>query len=139
MDHFIDITTNLNERTITIYDSGIGMTREQIVENLGTIAKSGSDTFRNLVEDDMKSPDSSTADNIIGQFGVGFYSSFIVSDLVEVYSKAGADAPGVKWASEGFGDYEVSNISNLEFACFLSKKCTIRLLCETSTLTTTTS
>lgn len=82
---------------------------------MGTIARSGSGEFRNLVEDDMKSPDSSTADNIIGQFGVGFYSSFIVSDLVEVYSKTSADAQGVKWASEGFGDYEVSNISNLDF------------------------
>ena len=82
---------------------------------MGAIARSGSDMFKNLVEDDLKSPDSSTADNIIGQFGVGFYSSFIVSDLVEVYSKAGPDAQGVKWSSEGFGDYEVSNISNLEF------------------------
>jgi molecular chaperone HtpG len=53
LDHQIDITTNLNERIISIYDSGIGMTRDQIVENLGTIARSGSSMFKSEVEDDL--------------------------------------------------------------------------------------
>lgn len=91
------------------------MSREEIIENLGTIAKSSSETFRNFVDADAQSPDSSTADNIIGQFGVGFYSSFIVADLVEVYSKSIDGKSGVKWSSDGTGDYEIANISNLEF------------------------
>ena len=55
------------------------------------------------------------AENIIGQFGVGFYSSFIVSDQVEVYSKSAIDGQGVKWSSDGTGEYEVANVDNLDF------------------------
>ena len=82
------MSTNEKERTLTIFDTGIGMTRDQIAENLGTIAKSGSQDFKNLLDADMVNPDSEVSDSIIGQFGVGFYSSFIVSNHVEVYSKA---------------------------------------------------
>jgi len=90
------------------------MNREQIIDNLGTIAKSGSQEFKDIIDNDMNSPDSSAAESIIGQFGVGFYSSFIVSNHVEVYSKSeGHD--GVRWISDGSGDYEISNIDNLDF------------------------
>lgn len=82
---FINIETDPENRTISIFDSGIGMTRDQIADNLGTIAKSGSSEFKSIVDGDE------AAENIIGQFGVGFYSSFIVSDQVEVYSKSAID------------------------------------------------
>ena len=111
---FINVETSEKERMITIYDSGIGMTRDQIAENLGTIAKSGSQEFKNIIE---SSNDESTdaAENIIGQFGVGFYSAFIVSDYVEVFSKSAIDGRGVKWSSDGSGEYEVANVDNLDF------------------------
>lgn len=58
---------------------------------------------------------SDAAENIIGQFGVGFYSAFIVSDYVEVFSKSALDGQGVKWSSDGSGEYEVANVKNLDF------------------------
>jgi len=109
------MNTNDSERTLTIFDSGIGMNREQIADNLGTIAKSGSREFRDKIDLDMASPDSSAAESIIGQFGIGFYSSFIVSNHVEVFSKADGHE-GVKWTSDGGGDYELSTVENLDFA-----------------------
>ena len=63
------------------------MSRETIAENLGTIAKSGSQEFKNVIDQDMSSSNNGAADEIIGQFGIGFYSSFIVSNHVEVFSK----------------------------------------------------
>lgn len=81
---------------------------------MGTIAKSGSQEFKNLVDQDSNSADSSAAEQIIGQFGVGFYSSFIVSNHVEVYSKAEGHE-GVCWTSDGGGEYEISEVDNLDF------------------------
>ena len=72
------------------------MTRDEIIDNLGTIARSGSQAFL----DKIKDKDTSMNESIIGQFGVGFYSSFIVSDSVEVYSKAEGEN-GVRWVSDG--------------------------------------
>lgn len=106
---FINIATNEKERTLTIFDSGVGMTREEITENLGTIAKSGSQEFMRSMRDSQQ-----PVDSIIGQFGVGFYSTFIVADSVEVFSQA-AGAEGVRWASDGSGQYEVSTVANLDF------------------------
>ena len=77
----ISITTNEKSRTVIIEDSGIGMNKNEIVENLGTIARSGSQEFVQNASEEVE------ADSIIGQFGVGFYSSFIVADSVEVISK----------------------------------------------------
>lgn len=77
-DLCIEISTNSKERTITLFDTGIGMSREEVIENLGTIAKSGSQAFVKAFEES----DESVSDSIIGQFGVGFYSSFVVSDHV---------------------------------------------------------
>ena len=112
-DLSINITTDDKEKTITIFDSGVGMNKEQIMENLGTIAKSGSGEFKNLLDHDGDS--AAAAENIIGQFGVGFYSSFVVSDHVEVYSRANSGEPAVKWSSDGTGEYEVSEVQNLDF------------------------
>jgi TNF receptor-associated protein 1 len=100
----ISLFTNEKERTITIIDTGIGMTKDEIIDNLGTIARSGSQQFVQALDSD-----STTGESIIGQFGVGFYSSFIVADSVEVISKSDSGST-VRWTSDGSGDFEVSEI-----------------------------
>jgi len=99
-DYFIKITQNEDNRTLTIEDKGIGMTKEELEENLGTIAKSGSFQFKKDVE--LKD-----GYDIIGQFGVGFYSSFMVAKKVEVISRAFGEEEGWKWISEGAEGYTV--------------------------------
>lgn len=96
------------KRTITVSDNGIGMTRDQVTENLGTIASSGTKKFLNQMTGD-KEKDS----QLIGQFGVGFYSAFVVADKVSVTTRyAGMTSEhGVYWESEGEGSYTVQNIN----------------------------
>ncbi|MEG2000301.1 MAG: molecular chaperone HtpG [Evtepia sp.] len=96
----IVISADPNARTITVTDNGIGMTREDMENNLGTIAKSGSLQFKK----DMEKADDSEID-IIGQFGVGFYSAFMVADHVSVISKAYGSDEAWEWASEGVDGY----------------------------------
>src|SRR3569833_18592 len=97
--------------TLTLRDNGIGMTREEAIEHLGTIAKSGtSEFFKNLSGDQQKDS------QLIGQFGVGFYSAFIVADRVEVLTrKAGApDDAGVRWESSADGEFTVETVTRTE-------------------------
>ena len=98
-------------KTITIRDNGIGMTAQEAVSHLGTIAKSGTREFMASLEGDKKKDA-----NLIGQFGVGFYSGFIVADRMTVETRrAGAfAADGVRWSSEGTGDFEVETINRPE-------------------------
>ena len=101
-DFKIVVTPDKDERTLTVSDNGIGMTQEEMENNLGTIAKSGSLQFKKETED----ADDAEVD-IIGQFGVGFYSAFMVADKVTVISKAyGADTAW-KWESEGVDGYTI--------------------------------
>lgn len=100
----IQIDIDKTNRTITISDNGIGMTRQEVIDNLGTIARSGTNEFiRSLSGDQAKDS------QLIGQFGVGFYSSFIIADKVTVLTrKAGEPASeGVKWQSDGSGEFTV--------------------------------
>jgi TNF receptor-associated protein 1 len=99
----INITTDDKAKTLTIQDAGIGMTRAELVENLGTIAHSGSKAFlKALSESGQKNA------NLIGQFGVGFYSAFMVAKRVTVYSHSWrTEEPGQKWTSDGAGSYEI--------------------------------
>lgn len=99
-DLTIKIQPDKEAKTLTISDNGIGMTGEELETNLGTIAKSGSFDFKN---DNEKQEDV----DIIGQFGVGFYSSFMVSDKVEVVSKAFGDSQAHKWTSKGAEGYTI--------------------------------
>ncbi|MDB5938637.1 MAG: heat shock protein Hsp90, partial [Polaromonas sp.] len=98
-------------RTVTITDNGIGMSQIEAVEHLGTIAKSGTRDFVSKLSGDQKSDS-----QLIGQFGVGFYSGFIVADKITVESRrAGLPATeGVRWVSEGTGEFEVSEIERAE-------------------------
>lgn len=99
-DFKIQIEVNKDERTITISDNGIGMTEKELETNLGTIAKSGSLAFK---EENEKKEDI----DIIGQFGVGFYSAFMVSKEVQVYSKAYGEEKAFVWKSKGVEGYEI--------------------------------
>lgn len=100
-DFFISITPNEEKHTLTIEDNGIGMTKEELEDNLGTIAKSGSLQFKNENE-------SKEEIDIIGQFGVGFYSAFMVSENIQVKSKAyGADTAWL-WESDGAEGYTIT-------------------------------
>src|SRR3954452_12288328 len=90
--------------TLTISDNGIGMSRESIVENLGTIARSGTRAYLEA----LKSQEVTQRPDLIGQFGVGFYSAFMVADRVTVLPRpAGAPADGVRWESDGQGEFVV--------------------------------
>ncbi|HEV2303197.1 MAG TPA: molecular chaperone HtpG [Stellaceae bacterium] len=89
-------------RTLTVADNGIGMNKDELVENLGTIARSGTAAFLKELSGDAKQDMS-----LIGQFGVGFYSAFMVADRVEVRSRKAGDKEGWRWASEGKGEFTV--------------------------------
>ncbi|MFR4581876.1 molecular chaperone HtpG [Clostridium cadaveris] len=99
-DYYIKIEADKENRTIKIIDSGIGMTKEELDENLGVIAKSGSLQFK-------KENESKEGYDIIGQFGVGFYSSFLVADEVTVISKALGSDEAYKWQSSGVDGYSI--------------------------------
>ena len=107
----ISITTDKIARTLTIADTGIGMSRGEMVENLGTIAKSGSEQFLRDLAENAGEKESGQADaaSIIGRFGVGFYSVFMVADKVEVASRSALDdASAWTWTSDGEGEFTVA-------------------------------
>jgi TNF receptor-associated protein 1 len=104
----IRLSVDEKQRLFTIEDSGVGMTKDELIENLGTIAKSGSLAFSENADAD--------ASNIIGQFGVGFYSTFVVADKVDVYTKT-ADSEkgstGYHWTSDGSGSFEITEMADI--------------------------
>lgn len=106
----LDITISFDEKknTITIKDSGIGMTSDELITNIGTIAKSGSSEFLKQLAESK-----SDANNIIGKFGVGFYSVFMVAKEVVIKTKSfRKDAPAIEWRSDGLGDYEITELTD---------------------------
>ncbi|MDR3321490.1 MAG: molecular chaperone HtpG, partial [Synergistaceae bacterium] len=102
-DGRITVTVDKNKRTITVSDNGIGMSRDEMVSYLGTIARSGTKEFVKAIQEAAASGDS----DLIGQFGVGFYSSFIVADRVTVSTRRAGDGEAWVWKSEGDGAYTV--------------------------------
>ena len=101
----IRISMDPDNKTLTISDNGIGMTEEEVIQNLGTIAKSGTAEFLKQMNQDQKS-----ASNLIGQFGVGFYSSFIVAATVTVDTLAAGSKKAVRWESSGDGNFTIEEI-----------------------------
>ncbi|MCP5180345.1 MAG: molecular chaperone HtpG [Pseudomonadales bacterium] len=101
-DFHIDVTFDAGAGTLTLSDNGIGMTRQEVIDHLGTIAKSGTAEFISRLTGDQKKD---TA--LIGQFGVGFYSAFIVADEVEVVTRAAGQADAVRWRSTGEDQFSV--------------------------------
>ena len=102
-DFAIDIALDEEARTLTISDNGIGMTKDELADNLGTIAKSGSNLFREGADDEQAAEDI----DIIGQFGVGFYSAFMVAKKVDVLSKAFGEEQAYLWSSTGADGYTI--------------------------------
>lgn len=104
----VRLSFDKDKRTLTLSDNGIGMTRDEVIDNLGTIAKSGTKAFL-----DSLGSDQSKDSQLIGQFGVGFYSAFIVSDTVTVRTRGAGVASelGVFWESKGEGDYNLATIT----------------------------
>lgn len=111
-DYYIKIIPNKEERTLTISDKGIGMTEKELDENLGVIAKSGSLQFKkeNEIKDGF---------DIIGQFGVGFYSGFLVADKITVITKAFGADKAYKWESDGVDGYTISEAEKDSFGTYI--------------------
>ncbi|PBS12556.1 molecular chaperone HtpG [Lysobacteraceae bacterium NML93-0792] len=104
----IDVSWDKAARTVTIRDTGIGMTREDVIANIGTIASSGTRRFLEAMSGEQKADA-----RLIGQFGVGFYSAFVVADRVTVLTRHAGAAPeaGVKWESDGRGEYSLEDVT----------------------------
>lgn len=107
-EYCIDITIDADAKTLTVYDNGIGMTQADVISHLGTIAKSGTAEFLDQLTGDQKKDAS-----LIGQFGVGFYSAYIVADEVTVLTRAAGSEMGVRWVSKGEDAYTVETADNL--------------------------
>ncbi|SBT35151.1 heat shock protein 90, putative [Plasmodium ovale wallikeri] len=131
---YIKVSTDEKEKLFIIEDSGIGMNKEEVIDNLGTIAKSGSQQFLNALKGKKENTidASNTAEkqqsDIIGQFGVGFYSSFVVSHKVEVFTKSyEKNAIGYHWESDGNGTFTLKEINNIprgtKIVCHLKESC----------------
>src|SRR5205085_4597271 len=102
------LTPVKSSRTLTVADNGVGMNHDELIENLGTIARSGTAAFMKELSGDAK-PDMS----LIGQFGVGFYSAFMVADQVEVVSRKAGEQEGWRWVSDGKGTFTVEPAENV--------------------------
>lgn len=96
------ITPDAKENTLTVSDNGIGMNKDDLINHIGTIAKSGTADFVNNMKDN------GSVANLIGQFGVGFYSAFMVAERVEIITRKAGDTQAWKWVSDGLGGYEIS-------------------------------
>ena len=106
-DYYIEIIPNKEERSLIILDTGIGMDENDLIENLGTIAKSGTEAFKKSIED-------SDVKDLIGQFGVGFYSAFMVSDKIQVLTKKFGYDKAYLWESVNAESYEISEANKEE-------------------------
>lgn len=120
------LEVNKDERTLKIIDNGIGMNREELEKNLGTIARSGSLEFKKQMETaqsgEKPESDDKTAIDIIGQFGVGFYSAFMVSDKVEVLSRAAGSDEAYIWSSAGADGYTIKEAEKDSFGTEITLK-----------------
>ena len=105
----IRIAFDKDARTVTIADNGIGMSRDEVVSHIGTIAKSGTKTFFEQLSGDEKKDA-----HLIGQFGVGFYSAFIVADKVTLTTRRAGEAEAVRWESQGEGEYTLETVEKAE-------------------------
>jgi molecular chaperone HtpG len=105
-DWKIQLIANKEAGTLTIADNGVGMSHDAIIDNLGTIARSGTREFL----DTLKQAETAARPELIGQFGVGFYSAFMVADTVTVVSRAAGEAQGVRWVSDGQGEFTVERV-----------------------------
>ncbi|MBB5855475.1 molecular chaperone HtpG [Amycolatopsis umgeniensis] len=109
-DLHIEIETDPENRTLTVRDNGIGMSRDDVVALIGTIAKSGTAEFLKKLKE---TKDSAASQDLIGQFGIGFYASFMVADKVTLLTRHAGSDEGVRWESEGEGTYTIETVPDL--------------------------
>ena len=108
-NYFIKLTPDKEAHTLTISDNGIGMTRDEVIENIGTIAKSGTKAFLEEVKKAKETNADLSDKELIGQFGVGFYSAFMVAEKVEIITKKAGEDMAARWESSADGSYTVEN------------------------------
>ena len=107
-DFYIRIITDSENKTLEVIDNGIGMTHDEVMENIGTIAKSGTMAFLEAIEKSKQ--ENTLTPELIGQFGVGFYSAFIVADKITVITRSPDSEKGVRWESTGDGSYTIEEV-----------------------------
>ena len=108
-DLHIEIDVDKGARTLTIRDNGIGMTRDEVVDLIGTLAKSGTAELRQQLRD---AKNAAASDELIGQFGIGFYSSFMVADKVELLTRKAGESEATRWESSGEGTYTIESVED---------------------------
>ncbi len=106
-DLHIEIDVDKGARTLTVRDNGIGMTREEVVDLIGTLAKSGTAELRQQLRD---AKNAAASEELIGQFGIGFYSSFMVADKVELLTRKAGESEATRWESSGEGTYTIESV-----------------------------
>ncbi|ORW93887.1 molecular chaperone HtpG [Mycobacterium sp. IEC1808] len=108
-DLHIEIDVDKSARTLTVRDNGIGMTREEVVDLIGTLAKSGTAELRQQLRD---AKNAAASEELIGQFGIGFYSSFMVADKVELLTRKAGESAATRWESSGEGTYTIESVDD---------------------------
>jgi molecular chaperone HtpG len=109
-DLHIEIEADKNARTLTIRDNGIGMTRAEVIDLIGTLAKSGTAELRQQLREAQTAKGTAVSEELIGQFGIGFYSTFMVADKVELLTHKAGESEATKWESSGDGTYTIASI-----------------------------
>lgn len=108
-DLHVQLTPSEAERTLTVADNGIGMSRDEVIELIGTVAKSGTAQLREAL---TKAGDSAASEELIGQFGIGFYSVFMVADRVSMVTRKAGESVGTRWESTGDGTYTIDDVDD---------------------------
>jgi molecular chaperone HtpG len=109
-DLHIEIEVDKDARTLTIRDNGIGMTRDEVVDLIGTLAKSGTAELRQQLREAKNLQNEAASEELIGQFGIGFYSSFMVADKVELLTRKAGESEATRWESSGEGTYTIETV-----------------------------
>ncbi len=108
-DLHVEVEADKDARTLTVRDDGIGMTREEVVDLIGTLAKSGTATLRQQLKE---AKNAAASEELIGQFGIGFYSTFMVADKVELLTRKAGESAATRWVSSGDGTYTVESVDD---------------------------
>jgi molecular chaperone HtpG len=111
-DLHIEIDVDKSARTLTVRDNGIGMTRQEVVDLIGTLAKSGTAELRQQLREARNQKDTAASEELIGQFGIGFYSSFMVADKVELLTRKAGESEATRWESSGEGTYTIESVED---------------------------
>src|ERR1700757_1138620 len=111
-DLHIEIETDKDARTLTVRDNGIGMTRAEVVDLIGTLAKSGPAERRQQLREAQNLKNQAASEELIGQFGIGFYSSFMVADKVELLTRKAGESEATRWESSGEGTYTIESVDD---------------------------